>query len=225
MEKKKGGSGSIWEEDEVPVGPAAVESDGRERPTVELLHRQRVGAQDAYLGVDPTRDPSSSCCEDLLLRVHLPGLWCRVVAHSCMVTTSGFMISLCNFHPPLPLLHLSLSLSNCVFVVVAYAFGCARVCFLEGICHVFGFSIVLYVCACVSVCSVASVCGRTCISVCERVYVCVCVCVCVCACVTKKNQAYTLPSSSSAFLHSGVKGVGEIELQVTDRAVDVSSAG
>ena len=74
VEKKKGGSGSIWEEDEVPVGPAAVESDGRERPTVELLHRQRVGAQDAYLGVDPTRDPSSSCCEDLLLRVHLPGV-------------------------------------------------------------------------------------------------------------------------------------------------------
>ena len=50
------------------------DSDPREIPVYELLHRQRVRAEDVYLGADFTRDPSTSSSEDIVVRVKLPGV-------------------------------------------------------------------------------------------------------------------------------------------------------
>jgi hypothetical protein len=46
--------------------------DGRERPKYEFLYRQAVGTEDAYLGSND-KDPSSTCCEGMILRVEMPG--------------------------------------------------------------------------------------------------------------------------------------------------------
>ncbi|XP_066496352.1 dynein axonemal assembly factor 6 [Tiliqua scincoides] len=67
--------GEIWSAEEVPAeGCADLEAawDPREQPEHEVLFRQRVGAEDVFLGVSG-RDPSSACCEELLVRVRLPG--------------------------------------------------------------------------------------------------------------------------------------------------------
>lgn len=38
-----------------------------------FLLKQTVGTEDAYLGLG-NKDPSSNCCEDLVLKVELPGI-------------------------------------------------------------------------------------------------------------------------------------------------------
>ena len=85
--KGKGGRGrakNIWSLDEVPDAAvaaaaadeeegAAAAGDGMEEPEYEFLYKQAVTANDAYLGMGE-KDPSSTQCEDLVLRVHLPGV-------------------------------------------------------------------------------------------------------------------------------------------------------
>eukprot|EP00884_Botryococcus_braunii_P021091 jgi/Botrbrau1/7666/Bobra.0159s0108.1 len=61
---------SIWTDDEVE----AQESDPyRKEPRYTFLFKQTVEATDAYLGLG-NKDPSSNCCEDLVLRIDLPGI-------------------------------------------------------------------------------------------------------------------------------------------------------
>ena len=79
---KKARGKNIWALDEVPTAAAAAEEtlaleaeadDGRAEPEYEFLYKQAVTANDAYLGMGE-KDPSSTQCEDLVLRVHLPGV-------------------------------------------------------------------------------------------------------------------------------------------------------
>ena len=71
-------SKNIWSLDELPSAAAAVEQamenedDGRVEPDYEFLYKQAVTANDAFLGMGD-KDPSSTQCEDLVLRVNLAG--------------------------------------------------------------------------------------------------------------------------------------------------------
>jgi len=50
---------------------AFEQDDGREVPAHEFLYKQAVGASDAFLGMSG-KDPSSACCEELVVRIRLP---------------------------------------------------------------------------------------------------------------------------------------------------------
>jgi len=65
---------AIWDVDELEENIDIDDDvdDGRERPKYEFLYRQAVGTEDAYLGSND-KDPSSTCCEGMILRVELPG--------------------------------------------------------------------------------------------------------------------------------------------------------
>ncbi|GBF98514.1 hypothetical protein Rsub_11505 [Raphidocelis subcapitata] len=45
--------------------------DGREVPSAEFVYKQAVCTSDAFLGLSG-KDPSSACCEELVVRIHLP---------------------------------------------------------------------------------------------------------------------------------------------------------
>jgi len=49
-----------------------LKNDARERPEVSVLFKQQVGTEDVYLGMSGS-DPTSTKCQALLLKVHLPG--------------------------------------------------------------------------------------------------------------------------------------------------------
>ncbi|PNW80932.1 hypothetical protein CHLRE_07g335800v5 [Chlamydomonas reinhardtii] len=66
----------IWREDEL-LDPAAAAvdddyDDGREVPNYEFLYKQAVDTADNFLGMSG-KDGSSTSCEDLVVRVELPG--------------------------------------------------------------------------------------------------------------------------------------------------------
>ena len=61
----------IWKEEEVN-NLAAKLSDDRPEPEYEILYMQRVGTEDVYLGLSDL-DPSSRSCQDLLIKIVLPG--------------------------------------------------------------------------------------------------------------------------------------------------------
>eukprot|EP01060_Flectonema_neradi_P029397 TRINITY_DN405_c6_g1_i1.p1 TRINITY_DN405_c6_g1~~TRINITY_DN405_c6_g1_i1.p1 ORF type:complete len:215 (+),score=44.95 TRINITY_DN405_c6_g1_i1:52-696(+) len=59
----------IWDADEI-VDLAVLEK--RERPEHEILFKQQVGSNDVFLGLDYEKDPSSSSCEEMVIRIELP---------------------------------------------------------------------------------------------------------------------------------------------------------
>ena len=59
----------IWDADEI-VDLAVLEK--RERPEHEILYKQQVGSNDIFLGLDYEKDPSSSSCEEMVIRIELP---------------------------------------------------------------------------------------------------------------------------------------------------------
>jgi len=68
-------SKDIWDAAELPASAADAEedaADGRRRPRFEVLFKQRVGAEETFLGIGGVT-PSSVHCEALLVRVELPG--------------------------------------------------------------------------------------------------------------------------------------------------------
>ena len=63
--------GDIWDADE--VDQCAVSAyETRARPDHEVLFRQAVGSSDVFLGLDYEKDPSSACCEEMVVRVSMP---------------------------------------------------------------------------------------------------------------------------------------------------------
>mmetsp|Transcript_17969 Transcript_17969/g.41941 ORF Transcript_17969/g.41941 Transcript_17969/m.41941 type:complete len:214 (-) Transcript_17969:78-719(-) len=65
---------AIWEPEEFKAASGVVvkdEGDDRVAPKYEILHRQQVGASDAYLNLLET-DPSSDHCRELLVKIWLP---------------------------------------------------------------------------------------------------------------------------------------------------------
>ncbi|KAM8965975.1 protein PIH1D3 [Sarcophilus harrisii] len=63
----------IWDPEEVPEGLEFDDMwDPREQPEYDIIFKQQVGAEDVFLGMT-RKDPSTACCEDLLVKIKLPG--------------------------------------------------------------------------------------------------------------------------------------------------------
>ncbi|TSY27773.1 Protein PIH1D3 [Bagarius yarrelli] len=65
-------SKDIWDMEEMYEG-AHLEDlcDSRPQPEYEIILKQSVGTEDLFLGISQT-NPSSMCCESMLVRVNLP---------------------------------------------------------------------------------------------------------------------------------------------------------
>ncbi|XP_001514005.4 dynein assembly factor 6, axonemal [Ornithorhynchus anatinus] len=64
---------AIWDIEETPEGSEFDDMwDPREQPEYEIVFKQQVGAEDVFLGMT-RKDPSTACCEDLLVKIKLPG--------------------------------------------------------------------------------------------------------------------------------------------------------
>lgn len=69
---------NIWDTDEVlPSSSTKIVvddsvSDGRKRPEYDISYKQKVGAEDVFLGMSGTT-PSSIHCDTIVVKVKLPG--------------------------------------------------------------------------------------------------------------------------------------------------------
>merc|ERR1719199_1616454 len=72
---KKKDQGAIWQPEEFKAASGVVlkeeQGDDRIMPEYEILHRQQVGASDAFLNLMES-DPSSDQCRELLVKIWLP---------------------------------------------------------------------------------------------------------------------------------------------------------
>merc|ERR1719178_529606 len=71
---KKKDQEAIWQPEEFKAASGVVvkeQGDDRVMPEYEILHRQQVGANDAYLNLMES-DPSSDHCTELLVKIWLP---------------------------------------------------------------------------------------------------------------------------------------------------------
>mmetsp|Transcript_33515 Transcript_33515/g.58709 ORF Transcript_33515/g.58709 Transcript_33515/m.58709 type:complete len:182 (+) Transcript_33515:2219-2764(+) len=55
----------------VPEEPEDDPNDTRPEPEYDIVYKQRVGAEDIFLGMSGL-DPSSVCCQEILIKVKLP---------------------------------------------------------------------------------------------------------------------------------------------------------
>ncbi|CAG9464462.1 unnamed protein product [Pedinophyceae sp. YPF-701] len=62
---------AIWDPEEVPEVLEDDIDDGREQPEYDIIYRQAVGTEDAYLGMSG-KTPSSTNCEQLSVEVRMP---------------------------------------------------------------------------------------------------------------------------------------------------------
>ncbi|XP_056149404.1 protein PIH1D3 [Lampris incognitus] len=68
----KENSKNIWSEEEVAEGSQYDDlADPRPQPEYEIILKQNVGTEDLFLGLS-RKDPSSMCCEAMLVKVKLP---------------------------------------------------------------------------------------------------------------------------------------------------------
>ncbi|XP_075691739.1 dynein axonemal assembly factor 6 isoform X2 [Rhinoderma darwinii] len=62
----------IWNVLEVSEGSEFDDSlDPREQPEYKIFFKQRVGSEDIFLAMG-RKDPSTACCEDLVVKIQLP---------------------------------------------------------------------------------------------------------------------------------------------------------
>ncbi|XP_041659715.1 protein PIH1D3 [Cheilinus undulatus] len=65
-------SKDIWSEEEVAEGSQYEDlADPRPQPEYEIILKQSVGTEDLFLGLNG-KDPSSMCCEAMLVKIKLP---------------------------------------------------------------------------------------------------------------------------------------------------------
>ncbi|XP_076811174.1 dynein axonemal assembly factor 6-like [Clavelina lepadiformis] len=63
----------IWQEDEVQeLSVFADDTDSRPKPNYDISYKQKVSTEDMFLGMG-SKNPSSACCEDMIIRIELPG--------------------------------------------------------------------------------------------------------------------------------------------------------
>uniref|UniRef100_UPI0037E84A82 dynein axonemal assembly factor 6 n=1 Tax=Semicossyphus pulcher TaxID=241346 RepID=UPI0037E84A82 len=68
----KKNSKDIWSEEEVTEGSQYDDlADLRPQPEYEIILKQSVGTEDLFLGLNG-KDPSSMCCEAMLVKIKLP---------------------------------------------------------------------------------------------------------------------------------------------------------
>ena len=70
MEAAKKDGKDIFTEEEVNIA-AEIRPDDRPQPEYEVLFKQHVGTEDVFLGLSD-KDPSSTHCDSLLVKVQLP---------------------------------------------------------------------------------------------------------------------------------------------------------
>ena len=72
---KRRGVQDIWEEEEVEEDHGLVNdpSDKRLRPEYDILYKQEVSSTDCYLGIDFEKDPGTHCCNEVVVKITLPG--------------------------------------------------------------------------------------------------------------------------------------------------------
>jgi len=92
---------SIWQGDEVNSRKAA-QSDDRPQPEYEILYKQRVGAEDVFLGINDS-DTSSRSCQDLSIKIELPGTQHKDI--SLDVEKTNLSLQAPKFRLDLPLPH------------------------------------------------------------------------------------------------------------------------
>ncbi|XP_078494861.1 dynein axonemal assembly factor 6 [Ciona intestinalis] len=64
---------NIWNENEVKESNVfAGEADPRPQPKYEISYKQKVTSEDMFLGMSG-KNPSTACCEDMIVRIELPG--------------------------------------------------------------------------------------------------------------------------------------------------------
>ncbi|XP_054452691.1 protein PIH1D3 [Anoplopoma fimbria] len=69
---EKKNSKDIWSEEEVAEGSQYDDlADPRPQPEYEIILKQSVGTEDLFLGLN-RKDPSSMCCEAMLVKIKLP---------------------------------------------------------------------------------------------------------------------------------------------------------
>ncbi|XP_061695210.1 protein PIH1D3 [Syngnathoides biaculeatus] len=69
---EKKNSKDVWSEEEVPEGPQYDDViDPRPQPEYEIILKQSVCTEDLFLGLS-RKDPSSMCCEGMLVKIKLP---------------------------------------------------------------------------------------------------------------------------------------------------------
>ena len=69
--KAKTDGNDIWTEEEIDIA-AEERPDDRPQPEYDVLYKQHVGTEDVFLGLSD-KDPSSTHCDALLVKVKLPG--------------------------------------------------------------------------------------------------------------------------------------------------------
>ncbi|KAJ8405739.1 hypothetical protein AAFF_G00311760 [Aldrovandia affinis] len=66
-------SKAIWSEEEVAEGAHFDDiADPRPQPEYDIILKQSVGTEDIFLGMS-RKDPSSMCCENMVVKIKLPG--------------------------------------------------------------------------------------------------------------------------------------------------------
>jgi len=65
-------SNEIWTEEEISLPPPVAEGDTRKRPDYDIVYRQHVSPEDHYINLN-MRDPSTAFCDDLIVKIRLPG--------------------------------------------------------------------------------------------------------------------------------------------------------
>ncbi|CAJ1072897.1 protein PIH1D3 isoform X2 [Xyrichtys novacula] len=76
----KKNSKDIWSEEEVAEGSQYDDhSDPRPQPEYEIILKQNVGTEDLFLGLNG-KDPSSMCCDAMLVKIKLPQTKAKEVA-------------------------------------------------------------------------------------------------------------------------------------------------
>ena len=65
----------IWDVEDLPDAVEDDYDDGRAVPKFEIMHRQAITTADAYLGIAYVhKDPGSVDCEEMTLKIDLPGV-------------------------------------------------------------------------------------------------------------------------------------------------------
>ena len=73
-QKEKKVTKDIWDETEVEEGAEFDTSDDpRQQPEYEIIYKQRVTTEEIFLQMG-TKSPATSSCEDMIVRVRLPGV-------------------------------------------------------------------------------------------------------------------------------------------------------
>ncbi|XP_023690005.1 dynein axonemal assembly factor 6 isoform X1 [Paramormyrops kingsleyae] len=68
----KRSSKDIWDTEDVAEGSEFDDiADPRPQPEYDIVLKQHVGAEDLFLGMT-RKDPSSMCCEDMVVKIKLP---------------------------------------------------------------------------------------------------------------------------------------------------------